>query len=66
MIEIWMENHFVSDGDFNIVNLEYPNMSQGMTNEVRFKVSVDDTTYTCGVQLVSSTTNRISDTKYNI
>ena len=41
-----MENHLVGDTNCNIVNLECPKtFLQGMTNNVRFSVSVSDTTH---------------------
>jgi hypothetical protein len=39
MVEIWMQNHLVSDGNCNIVNLEPPPLSlQGMPNHVRVSI----------------------------
>ena len=35
MIEIWMKNHLVSDSNYNIVNLRYPETLQGMTKNVK-------------------------------
>ena len=45
MIEILMENHLVSDGNCNVVNLYLSNFFwQGMTNNARFTFSVGDAT----------------------
>jgi hypothetical protein len=42
MNQIWMENHLVSDNNYNIVNLYSPKNLQGMTNNVVFTFSVGD------------------------
>ena len=45
MIEIWMENHSMSDNICNLCKFVMPNFffTQGMTNNVRFTLSVSDT-----------------------
>ena len=62
MVEIWTRKHLVYDGNCNSVNLQ---RLQGMTNNVRFALSVW-WHYMDGLQLVLRKTNRIGDTKYNM
>ena len=58
-IGIWTTNHLVSDSKCNIVNLQSPKLLQGMTNNVGSITLVV-------LQLVSSKTIRIGETKYHI
>jgi hypothetical protein len=65
MIEIWTNNHSISD---NIASLQIYNAQiilQGMTNNVMFTCSVGDT-IRGGIQVELSKTNGIGDTTYNI
>ena len=44
IIEIFEENHLVSDSTCNVVNLHCPKFGQGMVINVRFSFAVGNTT----------------------
>ena len=43
MIECWMKNHLVSDSNYNIVNLQFPQKITRIANNVGLTYSVGDT-----------------------
>jgi hypothetical protein len=44
VIKIYKKNHLVNDSNYNTINLESPQILQGMTNNVGLTSSVGDTT----------------------
>lgn len=65
IIEIWTENHLVSDIFCNIVNIFMPEFFlqewQRMLDSIVFG---DGDTYMCGLQVVLSKTKRIDNTNF--